>query len=107
MGQLDLGKSTIAREVAKEIGFYYLDSGMYYRSLTYFLLENHQKKIDTFEEFVKNKSTYDLLNQVDLKCEFSNSLENQIWLNEKNITNKIRSVEVTNNIKFIANDLIY
>lgn len=36
------GKSTIARMVAEHLSFYYLNSGLLYRAVTYILIHNHQ-----------------------------------------------------------------
>ena len=108
-GPAGSGKSTIAREVAKKIGFYYLDSGAYYRSLTYFLLEIYENEVSevNFEKWTQQVSTQNYLKKADIKCEFLSNSENQMWLGRKNITNEIRSQKVTNSIKFIANNQIY
>ena len=40
-GPAGAGKSTIARKVAKELSFIYVDTGAMYRAMAYYLLKNH------------------------------------------------------------------
>ena len=59
-GPAGVGKSTIAKMLAKEIAFSYFDTGAMYRSVTYALIKN---KIDPDNEnevlkFLKNNFHY-------------------------------------------------
>lgn len=83
------GKSTAAKGVAKRLNFLYIDTGAMYRAFTLLMLE---KKLDP-------KSPEDaksLLNDVSLK----EDREGHIYLNGKDVSTEIRSIEVTNNVSY-------
>ncbi|MFM2146356.1 MAG: hypothetical protein RL732_1192, partial [Bacteroidota bacterium] len=40
-GWSSCGKSTLARQLAKELGYIYIDSGAMYRAITLYFLRNH------------------------------------------------------------------
>ena len=88
-GPAGSGKSTIAKLVSKRLGFLYIDTGAMYRSLT---LKAMQKKLDLNDEatlITMAKNT-----KIEL---------NPISLDGKDVSDKIRTLEVTNNISYIAN----
>ncbi|MCE9500322.1 MAG: (d)CMP kinase [Leptospira sp.] len=102
-GPAGSGKSTIAREIANEIHFRYLDTGAYYRAVTLFLLEIQKTSGNpVFSEWIKIQDVLSLLGKIKIKCEFSESDENLIFLNGRNISREIRTPEVTEEIKYIA-----
>jgi cytidylate kinase len=43
------GKSTLAKQLAKELGYVYIDSGAMYRAITLYFLRNHVDWTDTKE----------------------------------------------------------
>ena len=51
-GWSSCGKSTLAKELAKELGYLYVDSGAMYRAITLYFLRNHVDWTDKNE--VKN-----------------------------------------------------
>lgn len=88
-GPAGSGKSTIAKLVSKKLGFLYIDTGAMYRSLT---LKAMQNKLDLNDEaalIAMAKNT-----KIGL---------NPISLDGKDVSDKIRTPEVTNNISYIAN----
>ncbi|MCF7926122.1 MAG: (d)CMP kinase [Candidatus Izimaplasma sp.] len=88
-GPAGAGKSTIAKMVAKELSFQYLDTGAMYRAVTYFAIEeNINLKDPNSFRFVK-----------DLTFDFKH---NHIFLNGKDITNKVRTHQVSNNVSDVA-----
>ncbi len=87
-GPAGAGKSTIAKKVAKELGFIYVDTGAMYRSLAlYFIRQGIDKDDETkISEAVKDCNvTIDYVNG-----------EQQVILNGENVTGLIRTEEVGN-----------
>lgn len=85
-GQASTGKSTQAKKIADHLGFNYRDSGAYYRAITLYLLNNnvnHDLKI-----------SQEILNQIIIKQDYSEG-NFRIFLNDDNVTNKIRGHKVS------------
>jgi len=85
-GQASTGKSTQAKKIADHLGFNYRDSGAYYRAITLYLLNsnvNHNLKI-----------SQEILNQIIIKQDYSEG-NFRIFLNDDNVTNKIRGHKVS------------
>ena len=90
-GPAGAGKSTTARAVAKKLGIQYLDSGALYRALTVIYLESGKDA----ELFFKK------LKEQDISFKYSNE-RFRVWLNEKDITDKLRSTEVADHVSTVA-----
>ena len=86
------GKTSIAKSLAKKIGFYYCDSGSLYRAITHFFLKESINIDD-------NKLIESALEGIDLVYDIES---NNIYLNNINITTKLRSVEITNHVSVIS-----
>ena len=85
-GQASTGKSTQAKKIADHLGFNYRDSGAYYRAITLYLLNsnvNHDLKI-----------SQEIFNQISIKQDYSEG-NFRIFLNDDNVTNKIRGHKVS------------
>ena len=85
-GQASTGKSTQAKKIADHLRFNYRDSGAYYRAITLYLLNsnvNHNLKI-----------SQEILNQIIIKQDYSEG-NFRIFLNDDNVTNKIRGHKVS------------
>lgn len=89
-GPAGAGKSTIAKKVADSLGYVYIDTGAMYRAFTYELLTSSISLSD-IEEITK------VLEKTDI--EFKN---NEIFLNNLNVTNEIRSKNVTANVSAVS-----
>lgn len=87
-GPAGAGKSTIAKKVAKEMGFIYVDTGAMYRSLAlYFIRQGIDKDDETkISEAVKDCNV--TIKYVDG--------QQQVLLNDENVTGLIRTEEVGN-----------
>lgn len=84
-GPAGAGKSTIARQIAKKLGYIYIDTGAMYRAMgLYFVREN----ISLEEEDAVSKAC----EQVDISIVFENG-EQQVLLNGENVNGLIRSIE--------------
>lgn len=89
-GPAGSGKSTIAKLLARGLGFNYIDTGAMYRAITLLALENN---IDPEDE----TKILELAQQSSLELENSPADESQytiVRLNGKDVTNEIRSKEV-------------
>lgn len=94
------GKSTMAKDLAREIGYIYIDSGAMYRAVTLYSMEN---------------GIFDWQNQIDAgrlereidRIQISFRMNEQTgrpdtWLNGENVESKIRSLEVSSRVSPIA-----
>lgn len=86
-GPAGAGKSTIAKEVSKKLGYIYVDTGALYRSIAYYFLNN---KISLDNIDIINKE----LRNINLKIIFQDEVQ-QVILNDQNITEKIRTNEIS------------
>ena len=93
-GPAGAGKSTIAKMLAKKLNFTYLDSGAMYRAVTYLACD---KNID----FNDNDNIIKVTKETDISINYSNN-DFKIFINNKDITKKIRSNIVDKNVSTIA-----
>lgn len=94
-GPAGSGKSTVTKLVAKKLGLLFIDTGAMYRALT---LKAMNEKVNLQDENVLtdlSKAT-----NIDLREDKNNRLH--IFLDGSDVTDLIRTPELTNNIKFIA-----
>lgn len=91
-GTAGSGKGTISELLAKKLGYYHLDTGAIYRSLTYFLI---QEKVDLNDE----KEICETLEKVDFNVQFEKDKDgNQVQKNllfGNDLKNKIRTEEIS------------
>lgn len=89
-GPSGTGKSTTARLLADKLGFLYIDSGAMYRAITFELLSNNVKPTDVKKILQLTQNS---------KMSFEGE---EFFLNGKNITKEIRSLEVTNKVSSVS-----
>lgn len=87
-GPAGAGKSTIAKRLAKKLGFIYVDTGAMYRAMAYYFL---QHDIDAKDERAIAAACPD----VDVTITYENG-EQQVLLNGENVNGVIRNEEVGN-----------
>lgn len=85
-GPAGAGKSTIAKKVAKELGFIYVDTGAMYRAIALYLLRNQvgQDEEEKISVYAK---------QANVELVYENG-EQQVLLNGENVSGLIRTEEV-------------
>jgi len=95
-GYSSCGKSTLAKQLAKELGYVYVDSGAMYRAITLYFLRNH---VDWTEE----KEVVRALNEIRLEFHFNaQRQESEIYLNDENVEYVIRDLVVAEKVSEIA-----
>ena len=87
-GPAGAGKSTIAKRLAKKLGFSYVDTGAMYRAMAYYFLQHN---IDAKDENAIAAACPD----VDVTITYENG-EQQVLLNGENVNGVIRNEEVGN-----------
>ncbi len=93
------GKSTMAKELAKKIGYIYIDSGAMYRAVTLYCLKNNlivDGKVD--EEGLK--AQIDNIH-IEFRLDESTGLP-QTYLNGENVEREIRNMEVSSYVSPVA-----
>lgn len=85
------GKSTVAKGVAKKLGFVYIDTGAMYRSVTLYCL-NHNIDCQNDEEVVR------CLPFIHITL----SIDGKVLLNGEDVTFEIRTQKVVDNVSYIA-----
>ena len=87
-GPAGAGKSTIARRVARELSFIYVDTGAMYRAMALYLLRREVNKDDT--EQIGN-----ICQDAEISIEYQNG-EQIVLLNDENVNSYLRTEEVGN-----------
>ncbi|MCX7548317.1 (d)CMP kinase [Xanthomarina sp. F1114] len=93
------GKSTVAKQLAKHLGYVYVDSGAMYRAVTWFAMQKGYINEDQFDKMA-------LINQLDrLEISFKFNPEvgfSEVYLNGVNVEKEIRTLEVSSFVSQVA-----
>ena len=87
-GPAGAGKSTIAKKLAAELGYVYIDTGAMYRAMAYYFLTNNIKAED-------ESAISEACKRVEVSISYENGTQH-VWLNGTDISDKIRTEEVGN-----------
>lgn len=93
-GPAAAGKSTVAKRLAEALSYVYIDTGAMYRALTYCAL---QRGVDVHNEKQLMNVLHDTC--IELKPSPSGQL---VFANGENVTEAIRTNDVTNNVSYVA-----
>ena len=98
-GHSSCGKSTIAKSISQKFQMRYIDTGAMYRAITLFCLQNNLIS----EGIVNNEGLKKHLDSINLGFEYnSENKVSETFLNGENIENKIRGLQVSENVCFVA-----
>ena len=90
------GKSTLAKQLAKELGFVYIDSGAMYRAITLYFLRNHV-------DWTDKKEVADALQNISIEFHFNEkSQQSEIFLNDENVEYLIRDLVIAEKVSDVA-----
>lgn len=93
------GKSTLAKELAKHLGYVYVDTGAMYRAVALFAMQNGY----IGEAFFDKESLINSLPYIKLVFKFNPDLGfAEMYLNDVNVEKEIRTIEVSNYVSKVA-----
>ncbi|AEF24988.1 (d)CMP kinase [Streptococcus parauberis] len=94
-GPASSGKSTVAKIIAKDLGYTYLDTGAMYRSATYIALKNKYTEHDV-------QDILDNLAQTPISFKKASDGSQKVFLGDQDVTLDIRQNDVTNNVSWVS-----
>lgn len=86
------GKSTMAKELARETGYIYVDSGAMYRAVSLFCIQKGWLTADDINVAELEKD----IASINIEFKTNNEGKSETYLNGKNVESEIRSLEVAN-----------
>ena len=98
-GVSSTGKSTMAKDLAKELGYTYIDTGAMYRAVTLYSLQHGFFTSDGIDE----RKLQDAMNDIDISFRFNPETGRpDTYLNGVKVEKEIRGMEVANRVSPIA-----
>lgn len=98
-GYSSCGKSTFAKAIAREMDYFYIDSGAMYRAVTLYCLRKGYINGESLREDDINRSIKD----IHIHFRYNVDIEQyETYLNGENVEDEIRQVEVTSHVSNIS-----
>jgi cytidylate kinase len=97
-GYSSCGKSTMAKELARETGYIYVDTGAMYRAVSLFCIRKNLLTNDTIDE----AGVEEQLNKMHLEFKLNTDGKADMYLNGENVESLIRTLEVANGASRIS-----
>ena len=99
-GHSSCGKSTMAKELARKLGYIYVDTGAMYRTVTLYAMRNN---LFTADDEVKTDELQKSMNKIKVSFRINEETGRpDACLNDECVENIIRSIEVSNHVSKIA-----
>ena len=94
-GPAGAGKSTIARRLAKELNFYYVDTGAIYRTVAYFLdlLGISPKDVDGVERYI---------DELTVEIDYDEEGKQHMFMNGMDVTDDIRTQDISQKASLVS-----
>ena len=98
-GHSSCGKSTVAKDLAKELGYVYIDTGAMYRTVTLFAMRHQLIKDGKIDEAALENN----LTEIHISFKYQpEEKKNETFLNGESVEEEIRGLEVSNNVSAIS-----
>ena len=95
-GWSSCGKSTLAKHLAKELGYVYIDSGAMYRAITLYFLRNHV-------DWTNDSAVHEALQNISLEFVYNDkTMQSEMHLNGENVEYVIRDLVVAEKVSEVA-----
>lgn len=93
------GKSTVAKQLAKTLGYVYVDTGAMYRAVTFYAMQNGLISADDFN----SEALIYQLPKINISFKFNETLGfAEVYLNSINIEKEVRTLKVSSFVSKVA-----
>jgi cytidylate kinase len=93
------GKSTLAKQLAKHLGYVYVDTGAMYRAVALFAMQNKLISVDSFDKIALINRLKDIVLEFKFNADLGYA---EMFLNGKNVEAAIRTIEVSGFVSKVA-----